>query len=130
MHPYIALITLLTVLLLMATLIMVGRARGRYGIKAPATTGHEGFERIFRVQGNTQEAALMFLPALWVAAEFGAVWLAATLGALWLLGRVWYVLAYANPARSRAMPFTVAGLANVVLVAQGLWGVIWTFVLA
>lgn len=134
MHPLIALITLLTVLLLMVTLSMVGRARGRYGIKAPATTGHEGFERVFRVQGNTQEAALMFLPALWVAANFArtpvAMWIAAGLGFLWLLGRAWYTVAYANPASSRTVPFVIAALANVALVLQGFWGLVWTWVLA
>ena len=130
MHPLIALITLLTVVLLITTLVLVGRARGRYGVKAPATTGHEGFERVFRVQGNTQEAALMFLPSLWVAANFGAVWLSATFGAIWLVSRAWYIVAYADPAKTRTVPFTLAALANLALLVQGLWGVAWTFVLA
>ena len=130
MHPLIALITLLSVLLLMSLIFLVGKARSRYGIAAPATTGHAGFERVFRVQGNTQEAALMFLPALWTAALFGAVWLSATLGAIWLLARIWYVVAYADPSKSRAIPFTLALIANLVLVGQGLWGVAWTYLVA
>ena len=127
MHPLIALITLLTVLLLMVTLFLVGRARGRYGVPAPATTGHERFERVFRVQGNTQEATLMFLPALWTAALFGTAWLSMTLGAIWLVARAWYIVAYADPAKSRALPFSLALLANLVLVLQGAWGVAGTF---
>ena len=31
---------------------LVGRARGRYGIKAPATVGNPDFERVYRVQQN------------------------------------------------------------------------------
>lgn len=31
----------------------VARARGRYGVKAPAVVGHELFERAYRVQMNT-----------------------------------------------------------------------------
>ena len=130
MHPWIALITLLTVLLLFATAFMVGRARGKYGIKAPATSGNEGFERVFRVQMNTQEAALMFLPTLWVAATFGLVWLSATFGAVWLVGRLWYAVAYANPEGNRGPGFLVAMIALLCLVVQALWGITWTLVLA
>ncbi len=129
MHPLIGLVTLLTVLLLMVMMGLVGRARGRHGVKAPATTGPDGFERAFRVQMNTQESALMFLPALWTAAAFSLPWLAAVFGAVWLLARVWYAVAYLDPARSRAVPFVVATVALLALVVQGLWGVTWTLVL-
>lgn len=130
MHPLIGLTTLLTVLLLMAMMGLVGRARGRYGVKAPSTTGPEAFERAFRVQMNTQESALMFLPALWTAGVFGLPWLAATFGAVWLLARVAYAVTYLDPARSRAIPFVAATLALLALVVQGLWGIGWTLVLA
>lgn len=130
MNAYIALVTVLTVLLMSYTVFQVGRARGRYGIKAPATTGHEGFERAFRVQMNTQEAALMFLPSLWVAASFGVAWVSAALGALWLVGRVWYALAYANPAGNRGPGFLIGMVALLGLILQALWGIAWTFVLA
>lgn len=130
MHVAIALITLLTVLLLATTAALVGRARGRYGIKAPATTGHEGFERSLRVQMNTQEAALMFLPALWAAAHFGDVRLTAGFGAVWLVARIWYAVAYANPAGNRGPAFLIGMLALLALLIQGLWGVIATVLLA
>jgi glutathione S-transferase len=130
MHALIALVTIATVLLMAATVFMVGRARGKYGVKAPATTGHEGFERAFRVQMNTQEAALMFLPSLWVAASFGVVWVSASLGALWLLGRVWYAVAYSNPAGNRGPGFLIGMVALLGLILQALWGIGWTFVLA
>ena len=130
MHPLIALITLSTVLLLFATAYLVGRARGKYGVKAPATTGHENFERAFRVQANTQESALMFLPTLWVAASFGLAWLSAIFGAAWLVGRIWYAVAYANPAGNRGPGFLIGMVALLCLLLQALWGIAWTFVLA
>jgi len=130
MHPLIGLVTLLTVLLLIALMALVGRARGRYDVKAPATTGPDGFERTFRVQMNTQESALMFLPALWVAAGFGQAWLAASFGAVWLVARAWYALAYIDPAKSRALPFVLSFLAILALLVQGLWGIGWTLALA
>ena len=130
MHPLIGLITTLTVVLLMACMLLVARARGRYQVKAPATTGPEGFERALRIQANSNESVLMFLPALWTAANFGAVWISATLGAVWLVARVWYVIAYANPARSRGPAYTLSFLAVAGLVLQALWGIAWTLLLA
>jgi glutathione S-transferase len=130
MHVYIAIVTLATVLLLVAVAVLVGRARGRYGVKAPGTTGPEGFERAFRVQMNTQEAALMFLPALWTAAHFGLVWISAMLGVVWLVARIWYAVAYANPSGNRGPAFAISLLALLGLILQALWGVIWTLALA
>jgi glutathione S-transferase len=130
MHPLIGLITVFTVLLLIVCMFLVARARGRYQVKAPATTGPEGFERMLRIQANSNESVLMFLPALWTAATFGAVWLSATLGAVWLLSRACYIVAYANPARSRGPAYTLSFVAVLGLVLQGLWGVAWTLLLA
>jgi glutathione S-transferase len=126
MHPLIGLVTVATVLLLAALVAIVARARGRYGVRAPATTGHDLFERAFRVQGNTNEAALMFLPALWTAAAFGRPALAAGFGALWLLGRIVYAVTYLDPAKKRAFGFALSSVATLLLVAQALWGIGWT----
>ncbi len=70
-----ALITLGVLLLLFAVAGLVGKARGNYKIDAPATTGHPQFDRTFRVQMNTLENAVLFLPALWLfAAYVSGVW--------------------------------------------------------
>jgi glutathione S-transferase len=112
-----------------ATVFMVGRARGKFGVKAPATSGHEGFERVFRVQMNTQEAALMFLPALWVAAAFGIPSVSAWIGAAWLVGRAWYAWAYARGG-NRGPGFLIGMLALLALLVQGGWGIAATLLLA
>jgi hypothetical protein len=44
--PYAALITLLTIAVMFWTALNVGRARATYGVKAPATSGHEMFETL------------------------------------------------------------------------------------
>ena len=49
---------------------LVGKARVQYGVKAPATSGHEVFERYFRVQQNTLELLIVFVPGLWIAAQY------------------------------------------------------------
>lgn len=117
-----ALVTLLNVLLLAATVFAVGRARDKYGIKAPATSGHEGFERAYRVQMNTIEQTVLFLPTLWLATTHGFAGWAGIAGLVWIAGRVWYFAAYlADPARRGGGFATgmLAWLAVLVLAAIG-----------
>ena len=119
-----ALVTLLTVLLLAATVFAVGRARGKYGIKAPATTGHEGFERAYRVQMNTLEQSVLFLRTLWLAATHGFAGWAGIAGLAWIVGRVWYFAAYlADPAR-RGGGFVTGMLSWLVLLVLAAIGVV------
>jgi uncharacterized MAPEG superfamily protein len=124
MSPWIALVILLTVVLMSACMFAVGRARGRYGVKAPATSGHPDFERVYRVQMNTIEASLMFLPALLVAASFGDARWAAAFGGLWLAGRIYFAIAYAADAKRRGPGFVIALLALTALLVLGGWGVV------
>lgn len=123
------LVTLLTVLLLLAVTSMTGFARGKYGIKAPATSGHPVFERAYRVQMNTLEHAVMFLPALWLAARWGNPTWAGILGLVWIIGRVWYVPVYMRDPAARETPFGLAGLALILLILLAIWGVVRLFVL-
>lgn len=124
MHPAVAALVLASVMQLAVLTFLVGRARGRYGVRAPATTGHEGFERAFRVQQNTLESMVMFLPALWVAASVSDPRIAAGFGAGWWLARVWYAVAYANPAGNRGPAFVLSVLAIAALLVQGAWGLL------
>ncbi|TAL84250.1 MAG: MAPEG family protein [Rhodanobacter sp.] len=114
-----ALITLLTVLLLFATAYIVGRARSRHGIEAPAISGHPAFERAYRVQVNTLENTVMFLPTLWLAAHFGFSGWAGLAGLVWLLGRIWYVVAYLQDASKRGPGFGLSmfGWAALLVMA-------------
>jgi uncharacterized MAPEG superfamily protein len=120
-----SLVTALTVVLLVFTAFKVGLYRGRHGIKAPAMSGHPEFERAFRVQMNTLEATVMFLPSLWLATQYGGSPLVAgVLGLLWLLARFWYALAYQREASKRGMPFSIALFTALGLLGWGLVGVL------
>src|SRR5579864_6032065 len=78
----------------------VGRARTRYQVRAPATTGNEVFERYFRVQMNTLEQLVIFIPSILIFAHYLSPYVAAVLGAVFLIGRYVYFAAYVkNPAR-------------------------------
>lgn len=119
-----ALITVLTVILQLWMMAIVGRARGKYGIAAPATTGHPDFERAFRVQMNTLEGTLMFLPALWVYAMYVSNQWAAIIGAIWLIGRAWYAIGYQREAAARSKGFLVSISSIAILTLGGLYGVV------
>lgn len=122
--PLTALVTLLVVLLMFATSLNVGRARGRYGIQAPAVTGHEMFDRAFRVQMNTLEGAVMMLPALWIGAAFAGDRTAAAIGAVWIAARIWYALAYLRDPATRSSAFGLGFLAFAALWVEAMWGVV------
>lgn len=104
--------------------VMVGRARGRYGVKAPAVVGHEGFERAYRVQMNTLELMVALLPALFVAARFWpAAWVAG-IGAVYLVGRFVYWRAYLSAPSSRALGFALSMLPVIALVLLAVAGAV------
>jgi uncharacterized MAPEG superfamily protein len=118
-----ALVTLLTVLLLFGTMFVVGKMRGRHGIKAPATSGHPAFDRAYRVQMNTLEGTVMFLPVLWLAANYGFSGWAGIAGLVWLLGRVWYAWSYLKDPASREKGFAIAMLAWLAVLVMAAIGV-------
>ncbi len=123
-HQLPALVTLLCVLLQIGTMVYVGRARGKYGVKAPAVSGHPGFEAALRIQMNTLESTAMFLPALWVFALVLNDYWAAGLGAVWLVGRVLYAFGYARAPEKRSAGFLIGLLALTGLLLGGFYGVI------
>jgi len=118
-----ALVTLLTVILLFGTMWAVGHARGKYGVKAPATSGDPAFERAYRVQMNTLEQTVMFLPSLWLAANYGFTGWAGVAGLVWIIGRVWYAVAYLADAGKRGPGFAVGMVAWIAVLAMAIFGV-------
>jgi len=119
---YLAIVTLLALLEYMAFGILVGRARAKYGIKAPATSGDPIFERYFRVHQNTGEQLLVFVPALWVFGSFASEGWGALLGLLFIAGRALYMRGYVADPEQRGVGFLVGFVANIVLVLGGLIG--------
>jgi uncharacterized membrane protein YecN with MAPEG domain len=103
-------------------LMMTGQARGRYGVAAPATAGHPIFERYFRVQMNTIEQLVIFLPSLVAFAwAVSAKW-AAALGALFIVGRALYARGYIQDPAKRGPGFLLTLIANAALVLGALIG--------
>jgi glutathione S-transferase len=122
MMRFVAIVGLLALLQYIYFGIAVGRARGRYGVKGPAVTGHEVFERYFRVQQNTLELLVAFLPALWLFALYASATWAVVLGAVYLVGRVLYYQGYVRDPPKRELGFGLSMLPILVLIVGALVG--------
>ena len=122
--PYIDLAAMLAVAQLIFFGVLVGRARGRYGVKAPAITGHEVFERTYRVQMNTLELMVAFLPALYVASKYWPpMWVTAA-GAVYLVGRIVYWRSYVAAPATRGLGFMLSMLPILALVIGAIGGLL------
>lgn len=97
---------------------VVGRARGRHGVKAPAVTGHPEFERAYRVQMNTLELLVLLLPGLYIAARYWPPAIVALAGVVFIVGRVIYFRSYmADPSKRTLGFFLSVAPALTLLVA-------------
>ena len=112
----VALVILLALAEFVALGILVGRARGKYGVKAPATTGHEVFERWFRVHYNTMELLVVFVPSIWLFGLYVSPKIGAALGVVYLVGRVMYVRSYVRDPAARGGGFGLSMLPTLVLL--------------
>lgn len=121
MH-YVHLVAALAVLQYFFFGFLVGQARGRYGVVAPATSGNEHFERAFRVQMNTLEQLAGFLPALYIASQFWTPWQVAAAGVVYLVGRMLYWRSYIADPKSRGLGFVLTVTPTFTLLAVGVFG--------
>jgi glutathione S-transferase len=119
-----ALVTALALVLYAAVFIEAGRARHRYDVKAPAVSGPPEFERAFRVQQNTVEQLVLFLPALWLFAMYVSPLWGGIIGLVWIAARAYYAISYYRDAEARGPGFIVAMSASAVLLIGGLVGVL------
>ena len=121
---YVDIVTALALLQFVYFGIQVGRARERFGVKAPAITGNDQFERSFRVQQNTLETIVVFLPSLYLFSRyFNPLW-AAGLGVIYLIGRQVYAAAYVKDPAKREVGYGLTVLPILALLVGGLIGTV------
>ena len=128
MYHSTALVTCLAILVYAYASILVSRARGKFGVKLPAISGNPDFERVFRAHMNTLEWLPMFLPSLWLFAIYIGDTIAAVLGLIWVIGRILYVIGYAQAVAKRGPGFFIQALANTALWAGASGAIIWRIV--
>jgi len=105
----------------------VGLARGKYEVEAPAVTGHPIFERKLRVQQNTLEQLIVFLPSLWFFGIYVSSTVAALLGIVFVVARFLYSTGYVADPDKRTVGFGMGFLAQVILLVGALIGSAFSF---
>ncbi len=124
LFPFTAIVTSLGLLVYIWVTLKVGGARAKFGVKAPTVDGPPDFQRVFRVQQNTVEQIVLFIPALWLfAAAWGDVW-AAGIGIFWPVGRIIYAVSYYQAAEKRGAGFGLTFMPSAILVLGGLIGAV------
>lgn len=123
---YLWIVSLLAALQFVVFGFLVGMARGKGNVQAPAVSGDQLFERRFRVHYNTMEQLVVFYPALWSFGMFVSMNIAAVLGVIFLIGRVIYSIQYARDPASRGPGFGLSALPLYALLLGGLIGAVMT----
>ncbi len=121
---WIALVVLLSLLEFMLFGILVGRARARYKIQAPATSGHPVFEQTFRVHYNTLEMLVVFIPAIWLFGLYLNPRWGAIIGAVFLVGRALYAAGYIRAPEKREIGAVLSFASVIVLLIGAVVGVV------
>jgi uncharacterized MAPEG superfamily protein len=121
-----AVVSILAILVVFWTGLRVGGMRTKHGIQAPAVSGHPEFERAYRVQMNTMEQFVIFLPLLWLANTYFHMLplLTGALGLVWVVGRIVYAQAYMADPSKRGLGFAVSGVATLGLLILAVIGLV------
>ena len=121
---YPTLIVLLALLQYVWFSMRAGMGREKYNIEAPACTGDENWERLFRVQQNTLEQLIVFIPACYAFAHFLSPLWALILGAVFIVGRFLYSAEYVKAPKTRVLGMALTFLPNAALIFGALFGLI------
>jgi glutathione S-transferase len=127
--PLVQVVVVLALLQFLYFAFAVGKARETYKVPAPATTGNEVFERHFRVQMNTLEMLVMFLPSIVLFGQYISAYIAAALGVVYIIGRFIYFGSYVKDPKSRSVGYGLSALPVVILLVGALIGAIRAAVL-
>ena len=121
---YVHIVAVLAIFQFLVFGILVGRARRQHGIKPPAISGNELFERAFRVHANTLEQLVAFLPALLIASVYWPDAIVAAVGVVYLAGRFLYRHLYLADPSSRHAGFLLTVVPTVVLLTASVVGAV------
>ena len=120
--PYIHIVIGLALVEFLAFAFAVAGARGRYKVAAPAVTGNEIFERYLRVQMNTLEQLVVFIPSILLFGQYMSPYIAAGLGVIFLIGRLVYFFTYVKDPKSRELGFGLTIGPNAILLGGAIVG--------
>lgn len=102
-YAFSALFTIAVCVFMLALAFRVGLMRGKHKVQTHETyiCRNKEFVIAHRIQVNTMENVLMFLPVFWIAALYGIELLALLTGVLWFISRIAYAYFYAQDPKKR-----------------------------
>ena len=121
---YVNLVMLFALVEYIAFILIVGGTRNKYGVRAPATTGNDIWERLHKVQVNTTEQLVLFLPSIYFFAYYTSKLWAVGLGCVYLLGRIIYFFAYKDSPEKRILGAAMTTLPSYIMVGGAIIGLI------
>jgi uncharacterized membrane protein YecN with MAPEG domain len=122
--PYVHIVVGLALIEFLWFALAVASARGRYKVAAPAVTGNEIFERYLRVQMNTLEQLIVFIPSIIIFGQYLSPFIAAALGVVFLIGRIVYFLSYIKEPKKRELGFVLSFAPTLALLGGAIFGAI------
>ena len=99
-----------------------GFLRVKYKVDAPKCSGEEIWERLFRVQQNTMEQLVIYIPGMLAFAHLVSATWALLPGIVFLLGRQLYSHQYVTDPKSRGPGMVMTFFSNIALVLGSLIG--------
>jgi glutathione S-transferase len=100
----------------------VGLMRGKFNVPAPKCIGNDTWERMFRVQQNTMEQLVIFIPGMIFFSTYVSTTWAVVLGCAFVAGRAIYSYRYISDPASRSPGAGMSMLSNMILVIGSLVG--------
>jgi uncharacterized membrane protein YecN with MAPEG domain len=123
-YPLTSLAVVLALLVYLVLGFLVGAARGKFNVPAPASTGHPEFDKRYRVHMNTLEQLALFLPAVFLAVPVLGDTVTAAIALVWSLGRIIYARAYFADAAKRGPGFGLTFFPTLILIGAGAYGAV------
>lgn len=105
---------------------LTGAARVKGNVQAPAISGDIQFERMYRVQMNTLEQLIIFVPTMLFFTNYWPNQWAIVLGIAFIVGRLLYCRSYVSRPGSRGPGFVLTFFSNAILLLGSLVGAVLT----
>ena len=121
---YVNLVVLIAMVEYMVFILIVGATRNKHGVAAPATTGNANWERLYRIQVNTTEQLVLFIPAIYGFAHYVSETWAAGLGSIFLIGRIVYFVGYRKAGDKRIVGAVITTWPSYILTIGALVGLV------
>lgn len=123
MMSYAILIILVALLQYSYFLGKVGYFRAKLEVHAPKTTGNEKWERLFRVQQNTMEQLIIFIPATYFFSSIISDEWVLLPGIIFIIGRALYSASYISNPNGRGLGMIMSFIPSVLMILStlGFW---------